>query len=39
MKKILEEEVTRFPIILKLKILILKCLINKNNKINFKERK
>ena len=38
-KRILKEGITQFLVILKLKILILECSINKDNKMNFKERK
>ena len=39
MKRVLEKETMRFPAALKLKILILECSINKDDKINFKKRK
>ena len=39
MKKTLEKKIIWFPTASKLKILILKYLIDKDNKINFKKRK
>ena len=39
MEKIIKKKIIQFSAVSKLKILILKCPINKNNKINFKEKK
>ena len=38
-KKILKKKIIQFLAALKLKILILECLINKNNEMNFRKKK